>query len=304
MKILITGATGLIGNELGKVLHQKGHSIVVISRNHAQAKKKLSFPCEVIEWDLRREAVKGKLNVDAVFHLLGENLTARRWNEEFKKEIFNSRVTTTKNLNSSLGSSVVFYLSASAIGIYGDQPGVSLTEQNSGDGSYLSGLCAAWENEADQFLRQQPNTTMVKIRTGIVLSPNGGALTKMLPPFKMGFGGALGNGKQYMSWIHIDDLVAMMVFALEKNKAGIFNGVSPSPITNKQFSRTLADILHRPLGPAVPKFVLKLLFGEMADVMLADQKVYPTQALNQGFKFQYTDLSEALRRSVYAGQRL
>lgn len=294
MKILITGATGLIGKQLGAALHMRGHSIVVTSRNQKKAKEQLPFPCEVIECDLGRLPLRNKLNVDAVFHLMGESLTGRRWSDNFKKEIYDSRILSTKNLNESLADSVAFYLSASGVGIYGDRPGVSLTEQSSADGSYLSTLCVDWEDAADQYLKQRPQTTMSKIRTGIVLSAQGGALKKMLPVFKMGLGGALGTGQQYMSWIHIEDLVAMMIFALEKNIGGPFNGVSPEPVTNLQFSRTLADVLHRPLGPSVPKFALKLLFGEMAEVMLADQKAFPTHALSQGFQFKYMNLEQAL----------
>jgi uncharacterized protein (TIGR01777 family) len=294
MKILITGATGLIGKELGRVLHKKGHSICVVSRDRQKAEKQLPFPCEIMECDLGKVPFKEKHSFDAVFHLMGENVTARRWNEKVKKEILDSRVISARNLNASLTDSVAFYLTSSGVGIYGDQPGVSLTEKSSFDGSFLSNVCVAWENEADQYLKIRPTTKIAKIRTGIVLSSKGGALDKMLPAFKMGVGGALGSGNQFMSWIHIDDLVSMMIFAFEKNIGGAFNGVSPHPVTNKEFSRALADGLHRFLGPSVPRVALKLLFGEMAEIMCADQKAYPTHALNSGFQFKYADLKEAL----------
>lgn len=295
MKILITGATGLIGKELGKILHAKGHHITVISRSRQKAKEQLGFPCEIIEADLGRGSLTEKISVDAVFHLMGENVAASRWNDKVKKEISDSRILSTRNLNQSLTADVSFYLSSSGTGIYGDQPGVALSEKSSYDHSFLSNLCIAWENEVDQYLKIQPHAAIVKIRTGIVLAPNGGALKKMLPAFKMGVGGPLGSGQQYMSWIHIDDLVNMMIYAFEKKISGAFNGVSPLPVTNKEFSRALAGTLKRPLGPSIPKFALKLLFGEMADVMLADQKVYPTLALNSGFQFKFSHLSDALK---------
>lgn len=295
MKVLITGATGLIGKELGKALYEKGHHITVVSRSRHKAKEQLTFPCEVIECDLGHSTFKDKCSVDAVFNLMGENVTARRWNEDVKKEILDSRIVSTRNLNHSLTSDVSFYLSSSAIGIYGDQPGVTLTEKSGYDHSFLSNVCIAWENEVDQFLKTQPNAVIVKMRTGIVLAPRGGALMKMLPAFKMGIGGCLGSGKQYISWIHIDDLVGMMIYAFENKRGGVFNGVAPTPVTNKEFSKTLADTLHRQLGPSVPKFALKILFGEMAEILLADQKVYPTHALNAGYQFKFLHLTDALK---------
>lgn len=295
MKVLITGATGLIGKELGKALLQRGHQITVVSRNRQKAKEQLSFPCDVIECDLGRSSIKEKIAVEAVFHLMGENVTASRWNEKVKTEIRDSRVLSTRHLNQSLANTVSFYLSSSGVGIYGDQPGVSLTEKSKPDQSYLSQVCVDWENEVDQYLKIQPHAITAKIRTGIVLAPNGGALKKMLPAFKMGVGGALGSGAQYMSWIHIDDLVGMMIHAFEKRVGGAFNGVAPNPVTNKEFSKTLASTVHRPLGPSIPKIALKLLFGEMSEIMLADQKAYPTHALNTGFQFKYGQLEDALK---------
>lgn len=294
MKVLITGATGLIGKELGLVLYKKGHAISVVTRDRQKAKDQLPFPCEIIECDLGKAPLREKLSFDAVFHLMGENVTARRWNEKVKKEILDSRVISARNLNASLTDSASFYLTSSGVGIYGDQPGVSLTEKSSFDGSFLSNVCVAWENEADHYLKIQPKAKIAKIRTGIVLSPKGGALDKMLPAFKMGIGGALAGGKQFMSWIHIEDLVRMMMFAFEKNIGGAYNGVAPTPVSNKEFSQTLADVLHRFLGPSVPKLALKLLFGEMAEIMCADQKAYPTHALNNGFHFKHAHVRDAL----------
>lgn len=295
MKVLITGATGLIGKELGKALYQRGHKITVVSRNRQKAKEQLSFPCDIIECDLGRSPLKEKIAVECVFHLMGESVTAGRWNENVKKEIRDSRIVSTRNLNQSLSDTVSFYLSSSGVGIYGDQPGVALTEKSKPDQSFLSQVCVDWENEVDRYLQIQPNAITAKIRTGIVLAPHGGALKKMLPAFKMGVGGALGSGTQYMSWIHIDDLVGIMIHAFEKRIGGAFNGVAPTPVTNMEFSKTFATVLRRPLGPSVPKIALKLLFGEMAEIMLADQKAYPTQALNTGFQFKYTHLAEALK---------
>lgn len=293
MRILVTGATGLIGKELGKALFKKGHELLVVSRNRQKAQLALPFPCQVIESDLGLNPLDQKLDVDAVFHLLGESVAGRRWNKKVKDEIINSRLISTRNLNQSLQPTVGFYLSASAVGFYGDQPGKILTEQSDPDNSFLSQVCQSWEKEVDSFSAQSPNTKVAKIRIGLVLSKNGGALQKMLLPFKLGMGGALGNGKHYMSWIHIQDLVSLMIFAFENKLSGSINGCSPGPVTNQEFSESLARGLNRRLGPAVPRFALNILFGEMAQILFDDQKAIPEKALNSGFVFKFPDLKTA-----------
>lgn len=294
MKILITGATGLIGKELGKLLVAKGHEIVVVSRSKEKALKELPFLCEVIEGDL----VKGSINIsepiEGVFHLLGESVAGNRWNEAVKRQILESRVQGTKNLIASLKQEPSFFISASAIGFYGDQPGLELTELSPPDESFLSQVCQAWEESVLQLHQRFSRTLIATVRIGLVLSPKGGALEKMLLPFKLGLGGPLGSGKHIMSWIHIQDLVSIFVYIMEKNLRGVFNGVAPKAVTNKEFSKTLAHTLNRPLGPSVPQWVLKLSFGEIANVLLADQKVSSQKIQNAGFQFQFTDLDQAL----------
>lgn len=293
MKILITGATGLVGKELGKALFAKGHELIVVSRSREKAELELPFPCQIIECDLGKKPLTEKIQVDAVFHLMGETV-ASRWNEKIKKEIFDSRVLSTKNLNQSLLPDMQFYLSASGLGYYGGRTGETLTEQAGPDPSFLSKVCVAWEAAADEVLKVNPKIHVVKIRTGMVLAQKGGALEKMLLPFKAGIGGVLGTGRQFMSWIHIHDLVSMMIFAFEKKLNGPMNGCSPEPVTNRDFSATLAATVRRGLGPPVPKFALKLLFGEMADVILDDQKAIPRMAMDSGFVFKFPDLKSAL----------
>lgn len=293
MKILLTGATGLVGKELGKSLVAKGHELVVISRSKEKASKEIPFPCQVIEADLVASALNEKIKVDGVFHLLGESVAGKRWNKEIKNEILVSRTQSTKNLIESLADAPSFLISASAIGYYGDRPGEDLTEESSPDSSYLSKVCQEWEKAVFQAKIKFPNTQVSVIRIGVVLAEKGGALDKMLFPFKAGLGGALASGKQMMSWIHLQDLVHILEFIQEKKLSGIFNGVAPESNTNLNFSRQLADTLQRPLGPAIPEFAIRLLFGEVAQVVISDQKVNCKKLLSLGFNYTFKTLKSA-----------
>ncbi len=295
MKVLITGATGLIGKELGKALFLQGHQIVVVSRSRSKALRELPFPCEILEGDLGKSPLPKSVSVDAVFHLMGESIANARWTKAAKDEILNSRVQSTRNLNQSLTDSVKFYLSASGIGIYGNQPGETLTEQSAGDSSFLSRVCHEWELAADSFSQVSSGATIAKLRIGLVLSKTGGALEKMLFPFKAGVGGPLGSGNHFASWIHIQDLVGIMLYAWDKKVAGAINGCSPEPVINKEFSRSLAHALNRPLGPSVPRIVLNLLFGEMATILFDDQKAVPKKILDAGYTFKFSNLDLAFK---------
>ncbi|MCK6599393.1 MAG: TIGR01777 family oxidoreductase [Bdellovibrionaceae bacterium] len=294
MKILMTGATGLIGKQLGKKLSQEGHEIIVISRQRKKAELELPFQCQVIEADISKAPLKEKINVDVVFHLLGESVSQRRWNDEVKKDILDSRVESTKNLGASLQLGVKHFISASAIGVYGDRPKESLSEKSQGDKSFLSEVCESWEKAVSSIASSIPEVKISIVRIGIVLADQGGALAQMLRPFKAGVGGSLGSGNQFMSWIHIEDLVSLFTFIMNQKLTGVFNGVSPAPVMNKTFSRELANTLRRPLGLPIPAFMLKILFGEMSRVILSDQKVYPERVIQSGFSYKFTSLREAL----------
>ncbi len=289
MKILLTGGTGLIGKEIGKKLVRDGFDVVVISRDQKKAKMQLPFPAEVIEGDLSHGPIKNFPTVDAVIHLVGESVAEGRWSEERKKRIYDSRIVSTKNLKTSLKNQKVHLLSASAIGVYPDSGDQDLIETSPAGDGFLAIVCKDWEAEAAQI-----GQDCTIFRIGIVLSEHGGALEKMLFPFRAGLGGALGSGEQWMSWIHIDDLSEAFLWALKNKKFGVFNAVSPHPARNKEFSQALAKALHRPLGLNVPKLALKFLYGEMASVILSSQKVRPNYLIKEKFSFQFTDLQQTL----------
>lgn len=286
MKILITGATGLVGHVIGEKLARQ-HQVFVLSRNRAKAENSKTFPCEVIEGDLTKGPLQNLPDLDAVIHLMGEPVIGR-WTEEKKRKIYDSRVVSTKNLASSLRNKNIHLLSASAIGIYSEGEEAKTESSPAGQG-FLADVCTDWEKEA-----QSVSDHVAIVRISLVLSKNGGALEKMLPPFKLGVGGPLGSGEQWNSWIHIDDLANIFIWALDNKKTGVFNAAAPDVLRNKDFSKILAKVLNRPLGPKVPKLALKLIFGEAASVMLASQKVVPERLLKEGFKFQFADLSKAL----------
>lgn len=299
MKILLTGATGLIGKEVGKVLVEQGHELVVISRSLDKARQHLPFACQVIEHDLNKSPLKtGQVQgVEAVVHLAGESVAGGRWNEKIKKEIYNSRVVGTKNLLAGLPDTVKTLIASSAIGIYGDRGDEALTESSSPGNDFLAQVCLDWEKASESFKGRR-----VLLRTGVVLSPQGGALEKMLFPFRAGVGGKLGSGRQWMSWIHIEDMVRLIAWTLTNQEvAGVVNAVSPHPRQNEEFSRTLAGTFGFGLGPAVPGFALKALFGEMSTVLLASQRVLPKVALGKGFHFKFIDLKSTFS-SLFSSQ--
>ncbi len=298
MKILITGATGFIGRELGKELVRRGHQIVALSRNAEKAKLKLPFPCQVIEGDLTEKAIDSSQfsQVEAVIHLAGENVGDGRWSEERKKEILDSRVKFTENLLLSLPSSLQIFLGASATGFYGSRGEEQLSESSSAGQGFLADVCIKWEAATLKCGEKFPNARLAILRTGVVLGPFGGALMKMLAPFQMGVGGVLGSGKQWMSWIHLQDLVSLYVFALEnKQVSGIFNATAPEPVQNKQFTKILADNLEQSPGPQVPAFAVQLLFGEMGSVVLNSQRVLAKKIENLGFRFQFAGIESAVQ---------
>lgn len=300
MKILITGATGLIGTQLVEKLFLSGYDdIRILTRNKKVAESIIAFPVEIFEWNPEKKTMESEAlkEVDYVLHLAGENISDGRWTEKKKKTILESRIKSSELLMDEIKKLKVppkKFIFSSAIGIYGSSTNETTFNVESTLGiDFLAEVCKSWENSI--FSYDIPGMKVQCIRTGVVLSPSGGALAKMLPAFQMGVAGKLGSGKQYFSWIHIDDLVSQFIFLLEKfGTKRIYNGVSPTPLTNNVFTKALGNELRRPTFFAVPALVLQTVFGEMSEILLKGQRVTPTEFLNDGFKFEYPTIELAL----------
>ncbi len=297
MKLAVTGATGLVGGALCQNLIQAGHQVVALARNPEKAGNKLPN-VEVVAWDATSghppvEALEG---LDAVVHLAGEPVAAGRWTSQRKKMIRESRVAGTRNLVEGLShcqNPPKVLVSGSAIGYYGTH-GDELLEETSHPGNdFLAELCQQWESEAKRAT--DSGVRVVLVRSGLILAREGGALPRMLPPFRMCVGGPLASGTQWMSWIHIKDELEAIGYAIEHDEIeGPLNLTAPNPVTNEEFSRTLARVLRRPAFFRVPGFVLQLLLGEMAEtLLLKGQRVLPKKLEQSGYQFSFSDLSGA-----------
>ncbi len=293
-KILISGASGLVGSALINLLKQKGHSVSSLVRREAKSKNE-------VQWNPQSgiKNINDLENFDAVIHLAGENIGGKRWTEEQKKKIRESRVKGTSVLRDAilkLKNPPKTFISASAIGFYGDRGNKTLDEESAVGTGFLPEVCQEWENSSKSL--SEKGIRLVYIRIGVVLAPNGGALAKMLFPFKMGVGGIIGNGKQFMSWIELEDLTEIFSFALENEKvSGAINAVSPNSVTNYEFTKSLGKVLKRPTIFPLPGFVAKIVLGEMAqDLLLASTKVTPKKLLGLGYKFRNANLEKAFRK--------
>jgi len=298
MKVLVTGSSGLIGSALVPVLIGDGHTIVRLVRRAPGADSARWNPDD---GSLDHGALQG---IDAVVHLAGESIASGRWTRARKALILNSRVRGTALLArsvSALRDKPKIFLSASAVGFYGDRGDALLDETSAGGRGFLADVCAKWEDAARPAA--DAGIPVVTMRTGVVLSRAGGALPKMLAPFKLGLGGALGAGTQYMSWIAIDDVVGAMQHLLRLDPvAGPVNLVAPDPVTNLEFTKTLGAVLGRPTVLRVPAFGLRLALGEMADEMLlASTRAWPARLTASGYRFRYANLEAALRHVVHDG---
>jgi uncharacterized protein (TIGR01777 family) len=295
MLVLLTGATGLIGKEIGKRLIEEGHCLVVLARSAERARAQLPFPAKIIEWKNYEDAVpSGALDgVDAVIHLAGEPVGSGRWTEKRKKLILDSRVLGTRHLVEAVqNSQVKHFISASAIGIYGSRGGEELFEESANGADFLAIVSKAWESESTPL--EARGVRVVHVRIGIVLSRKGGALDKLLPLFTLGLGGAIGQGTQWMSWIHLDDVVGIFLLALSNPQLkGALNAVAPRPVTNQELSQDLAQSMGRRLFMAVPGFALKTALGEMAQMVLGSQKVSSKKVESVGFQFKYPKIHTA-----------
>lgn len=293
VNIAITGASGLIGRGLIKLLSSQGHTVLVLSRHGGT---NLPPNVRLAVWDPEKgEPSEGALrDTDAVIHLAGENV-AQRWTPDAKRRIRESRELGTRNLVCALARlarrpSVL--VCASAVGYYGSRGDEALTESSPPGAGFLSEVCTAWEREA--VAAEALGIRVVRVRTGVMLDARGGAFQRMLPPFRLGAGGKLGDGRQWMPWIHHQDLAELFRWAAEKPIRGALNAVAPNPVTNADFTQELARALHRPAILPVPKFALRLMFGEMAEILLASQRVMPNAAIAAGFAFRFPRLGAAL----------
>lgn len=297
MRAVVTGGTGFVGRRLLSKLERP----VVLSRDAAKAKKSLAGkPVEIVAWNpLAEPAPSSALDgTEAIFHLAGDSVAGGRWTKRKKQRIKESRVLGTRNLIAGLRqlrNKPRVLVSASAVGYYGSRGEEEIDERAPPGADFLAEVCSAWEKEA--LAACELGIRVVTIRIGIVLGEKGGALSKMLPPFYLGLGSPLGTGDQYMPWVHIDDLVELMLFAArERSLSGPVNGVSPQPVTNREFTKTLGAVLRRPTFlPPLPGFVLKAMLGEFGGVLLDSQRVYPRAALSAGFAFRFPALDGALR---------
>jgi len=297
MRALITGATGFIGRRL--LRHLDG--AVVLTRNPERAKRTLGSGVTAIAWDAESgpppaAAFEG---VNAVFHLAGEPVAGGRWTGERKRRIRDSRVLGTRNLVAALEAlpqRPTVMVAASAVGYYGDRGDEALDENSPAGNGFLAETCVEWEREAARA--SALGMRVVNPRIGIVLGEKGGALDKMLPPFRLGIGGRLGSGRQWMPWIHLEDVTALLLHLARAPVSGPVNAVAPQAVTNAEFTRALARVLRRPAIVPVPAFALRLALGEMGAVLMHSQRVLPRRALDSGYRYRYPELDAALQAAV------
>jgi uncharacterized protein (TIGR01777 family) len=292
MQVAITGATGLVGTALAPQLERSGHEVQRVVRRDAGAGDILWRP------DTGEVDTAGLEAVDAVVHLAGENIAKGRWNEAKKARIRASRVEATELLCRSLAgldSPPKTLIAASAIGFYGDRGDELLTEASVPGSDFLGNVCVAWEAATEPAV--EAGIRVVRLRIGVVLSPRGGALAKMLLPFKLCGGGIVGNGQQYWSWISLDDLIGVVLHCLQdESLSGPVNAVAPQAITNREFTKTLGRVLARPTVIPLPAFAARIALGEMADaLLLSSTRVEPQRLAATGFSFQHPNLESALR---------
>jgi uncharacterized protein len=300
MRVAVTGATGTIGRALVRELLDRGDEVTVLSRDADRARSALGV--EAVEWadpkgaPAPSEALRGR---DGVVHLLGEPI-AQRWTEEAKQEIRDSRVLGTRNLVAGLGAldeRPGALVSQSASGWYGNRGDERLEEDALPGDDFLAGIVTDWEAEARRA--EELGMRVVTTRTGVVLSESGGALDRMLPPFKLGVGGPVAGGRQYVPWVHLDDVVGALRFCLDDHRArGPVNVTAPEPVTNRELSKALGRVLGRPAVAPVPGLAVRLLYGEMAAVVTTGARAVPGRLTELGYRFRRPDLEEALREAI------
>lgn len=297
--LLVTGASGFVGSRLGSVAAETGHRVIALSRTPETTAAPYAEKVEA--WRPDTELVPSSVlnDIGAVVHLAGETI-GTRWNPDKKRRIRDSRVNSTNQLVESLSkveTKPEVLVCASAMGFYGEGGDEEFTEDSPPGNDFLAEVCQEWELAAQKA--EDLGIRVVRIRLGHVFGKDGGLLGKMLPPFYMGLGGRLGSGSQWMSWIHIDDVAGIILYAIEnQNVNGALNATAPIPVTNIEFTKTLGRVIRRPTLFPVPTFALKLRYGEFTDFMLMSQRVVPEKTLSMGYEFRHADLESALRASM------
>lgn len=303
MRVLVAGATGFVGRVIVRQLLEAGNEVVVLTRNIAKAAITLGSQCQYVQWSdvTQLPPMEAFDKVEGIVNLMGEGIADKKWDEDRKKQIYHSRIDSTARLVECIKAMPVrpkVLVSTSAIGVYGDRDSEEISESSSLGNDFLAGVCKDWESEA--MKARSFGTRVVIIRAGVVLGRGGGALKKMLPVFKLGVGGKVGTGQQYMSWIHIEDLAGMFVESLKNSSIeGEYNGTAPYPATNAEFSKALGRVLKRPTLAPAPAFALKAVLGEMANILLTGQKVLPKKFVEQRFRYRYPTLEMALKETAY-----
>lgn len=298
MKILITGASGLIGRAVQKSFSEKGYEMLLAGRGEPKKPDQIQWS---VEDGFREEDLPRLEELDAVVHLAGEPIAGLRWTDEKKKAIRDSRVLGTRNIVNTMANlekKPKVFIAGSAMGFYGDRGDEIVNETSAAGDTFLSDVSKEWEMESRRA--EDSGIRTVLLRTAIVLSKDGGALGTMLTPFKLGVGGVVGSGKQWMSWISLDDVVGIINLALEnENLRGAVNVASPNPVTNEEFTKTLGDVLYRPTFLPLPEFAVNLVLGEMGDALLVDStRVDPKRLREAGYEFKFTDLRSAIENAV------
>ena len=295
-KVLITGGSGLVGTSLSSLLTEKGYEV-----GHLTRSKKENYPYQQFEWDIHKQEMEKEAIhfADVIIHLAGAGVADKRWTDERKKIIIDSRNKSASLLHKTIAEmpkeAPDHFISASAIGYYGMDTGDKLVDEKSQAGNdFLAEVTKKWEASADQFKSLEIPTA--KIRIGIVLTDKGGALPQLAQPIKLLAGAPLGSGKQWMSWIHLEDLVRLFYHVMENKLTGVYNGVGTEPATNKELTKAVAKVLNKPLIlPNVPAFAMKLLLGDMAQMVLGGNKVSAEKTLESGFEFKFEKLGNALK---------
>lgn len=318
-RFLVTGGSGFIGTQLVKQLLMEEHKVTVLTRDQVKTSHHFSQVMRKAQKEHPASSITmGDLTIiddleslsdytthtngssfDVVINLAGQGIADHRWTDKVKQQLIDSRINTTKALYHYLKNAVIkpdLFISGSALGFYGlHNDDKKISESGQGDDSFSSQLCVKWEQQAKKI--EELGIRTCYLRTGIVLGKNGGALSKMLTPFKLGLGGPMGSGQQWMSWIHMDDMIGIIRFAIaNENIKGAINATAPNPVTNKTFSSILGKVLKRPAFMPMPAFVLKLMMGEMAkELLLSGQRVVPEKMLEEGYQFKFIELEDALR---------
>ncbi len=296
MRVIISGASGLLGSALTRALHEAKHETLALVRHTPGVGE--------VQWDPRQPLDPAKLaGCDAVVHLAGKNI-AGRWTDEFKREVLESRVIGTRTLATAASESFrrtgqpKVFICASGAGYYGNRGDETLTEQSAAGTGFLADVCKQWEAATDPA--REAGVRVVNLRIGVVLAKDGGALKPMLLPFKLGVGGKIGSGRQWWSWIEIEDVIGVMKFALQNEKLnGPVNAIGPSPVRNAEFVKTLGKTLHRPTIFPLPEFVVKGILGEMGDeLLLGSARAVPEKLQAAGYRFLYNDLDDAMRAAL------